>query len=424
MKFVELTENEYRDFIKDNELLSFLQLPEMGALRQSYGTKIKYLGVKEGKKVLAASMFMILTRFKRFTTYYAPKGFLLDYKDSELLKFYTEELVKYVKEHNGFMIKMEPNIDYQRRDINGDPYPDGETADWLIKELKELGYVHYGFNTDFLNTQSRWNFKVTLDVPYEELKERFSKSTRKNIESTYKKGISVRVAKEEDLESMEDILIKTAERKKFKARDLEYYRRMYKYMGDNVRFYIAYLEPKKYIECSKVNLEEANKKLDEVHYKMEKDMVGEKLRTQEANAIKQVNKCEDELAKAEELAKEYPSGKDIGVLISVKSGNEYLTLYSGYLTEFARFTPKYAMYNEHIKDAYKFKMKYCNFYGISGIFDPKDKNYGMYEFKRGFGGEVQELVGEFTYPVTWIYHVHHLLRKIRVFFGNIKEKLK
>ena len=69
-------------------------------------------------------------------------------------------------------------------------------------------------------------------------------------------------------------------------------------------------------------------------------------------------------------------------------------------------------------------MKYCNFYGISGIFDPKDKNYGMYEFKRGFGGEVQELVGEFTYPVTWIYYVHHLLRKIRVFIGNIREKLK
>lgn len=424
MKFVELTEKEYRNYIKGNELLSFLQLPEMGALRHSYGTEIKYLGVKEENKVIAASMFMILTRFRKFKTYYAPKGFLLDYKNSKLLEFYTKELVNYAKKDNAFMIKLEPNIDYQRRDINGDPYPDGETADWLINELKELGYVHYGFNTDFLNTQSRWNFKVTLDVPYEELKERFSKSTRKNIESTYKKGISVRIAKEEDLESMEDILIKTAERKKFKARDLEYYKRMYKYMGDNVRFYIAYLEPSKYIECSKTNLDEANKKLEEVHYKMEKDMVGEKLRTQEANAIKQVNKCEDELAKAEELAKEYPNGKDIGVLISVKSGNEYLTLYSGYLTEFARFTPKYAMYNEHIKDAYKFKMKYCNFYGISGIFDPKDKNYGMYEFKRGFGGEVQELVGEFTYPVTWIYYIHHVLRKTRVFIGNIKEKLK
>lgn len=423
MEFVELTEKEYRSFIKTNELLSFLQLPEIGALRHSYGTEVKYLGVKDDDKVLAASMFFVLKRYSR-KTYYAPKGFLIDYKNKKLVKLYTEELVKYAKKDKAIMIKMEPNIDYQKRDIDGNPYPNGETADWLINELKDLGYIHYGFNTDILTTQSRWNFRLTLDVPYEELETHFSKSTRKNIEATYKKGISVRKAKEEDLESMEDILIKTAERKGFKARDLEYYKRMYKYLGDNVVFYIAYLDPNKYFECSELNLKEAQAKLDEVHHKMEVDMVGEKLRNQEANALKQVSKCEEELDKAKEFMKDNPDGKDIGVLISVKSGNEYLTLYSGYLTEYARFTPKYATYNEHIKDAYKFKMKYVNFYGISGIFDPKDKNYGMYEFKRGFGGEVQELVGEFTYPVSWVYYIHHVLRKMKDCYKVKKDKLK
>ena len=76
------------------------------------------------------------------------------------------------------------------------------------------------------------------------------------------------------------------------------------------------------------------------------------------------------------------------------------------------------MYNEHIKDAYTFKIPYLNFYGISGVFDPKDKNYGIFEQKKGFGGEVQEMIGEFTYPVDKVnYKMYMALR-------NIKRKLK
>ena len=115
---------------------------------------------------------------------------------------------------------------------------------------------------------------------------------------------------------------------------------------------------------------------------MEKDNVGNKLINQKATSDKLLEKYKEEVKIAEEFKKENPNGKDIGVLISFKSGLEYLTLYSGILVEYKKFTPKYAMYNEHILDAYRFGIPYVNFYGISGIFDPKDKNYGMFEFKK------------------------------------------
>lgn len=418
LEFVELKEEEYKSFIKDREDLSFLQTPEVAHLRESYGSEIKYLAVKENGKIVCASMFSITTTFRGKKTFYAPRGFLIDYSDENLLSFYTEELKKYAKKRNGLMIKIDPNVNYQIRDINGNPYPNVKPNDEVINNLKKIGFIHYGFNLDFEYTQSRWNFLVKLDVPYEELVNRFSKSTRKNIEATYEKGISVRKAKKEDLESMEDILIKTAERKKFKSRDLEYYKRMYEYLNENVQIYIAYIEKNKYIECSKKRLNESKNKLKEVEEKMKKDMVGSKLKRQLEIAINSVKKYEEELEKANKFSNET---KDIGVLISVKSGKEYLTLYSGYLTEYASFTPKYAMYNEHIKDAYKFGIPYCNFYGISGNFDKNDKNYGMYEFKRGFGGEVQELIGEFTYPLSKLYYVYMTLKKIKQKINKIKK---
>ena len=80
------------------------------------------------------------------------------------------------------------------------------------------------------------------------------------------------------------------------------------------------------------------------------------------------------------------------------------------------------MYNEHILDAYRFKMKYVNFYGISGNFDPKNPLYGVYEFKRGFNGQVIEMIGEFTYKVSKTYPIYNALRHIKIGIRNIIKR--
>lgn len=421
MKFVELKEDEFQKFADSHEQESFFQTKEIAHLRESYGSKIYYLGVKEGKNILAAAMFTVTKTFANKYTFYAPRGFLLDYHNKELLNFFTKSLKDYCKSKSGLMLKIDPNVIYRVRSIEGNIIPDNYTDDETINNLKNLGYKHFGFNTDIVNTQSRWNFRVELNKDYEELKKEFSKSTRKNIESTYRKGVQVRKGTIDDLESMEEILIKTAERKNFNYRSLEYYTRMYNLLGDKMQIYIAYLDPKVYLSSSieLLKAEEENNKA--IVRKMEHDNVGNKLINQKATSDKLLDKYRSEVEKAKNFKKEYPKGKDIGVLISLKSGLEYLTLYSGILVEYKKFTPKYAMYNEHILDAYKYKIPYVNFYGISGIFDPKDENYGMYEFKRGFGGNVIELIGEFTYPLSPLYYVYTSLRRIKMFIRECKK---
>jgi peptidoglycan pentaglycine glycine transferase (the second and third glycine) len=36
-----------------------------------------------------------------------------------------------------------------------------------------------------------------------------------------------------------------------------------------------------------------------------------------------------------------------------------------------------------------------NFYGISGDFREDAADYGVYEFKKGFGGTVEQMIGDF-----------------------------
>lgn len=65
-----------------------------------------------------------------------------------------------------------------------------------------------------------------------------------------------------------------------------------------------------------------------------------------------------------------------------------------------------------IQEALKLGYKKYNFYGISGEFDEENENYGVYKFKRGFPGQVEELIGDFVLPTRKIwYQIYRILRE-------------
>lgn len=414
MEFTKLTEKEFKTFSSHHPQESFLQTIELVNLKKDLGSIPHILGVKEKNKVVAATIILEEKSILGYKTFYAPRGFLIDYNNFELLKFFTEELVKYVKKRKCFRITIDPNVIYRTRTSDGDIINDDKNRnDIIIKNLQKLGYKHFGFNKYAETMQVRWEYCLKLDEDYETKKAKFSKSTRKNIDACYKKGLKVRKGTIEDLESMTEIFDSTSIRKDFQSRSLEYYKKMYHHMKSLMTIYIAYLEPDTYLEDTKLLLEselENNKKIEE---KMKTGLVGNKLLNQKETSDNLIKKYEEELEKAKKFKKDNPKGKDIGALLSMKSGKEYLTLTSGILSEYKSFTPKYAMYNEHIKDAYKMGYDIVDFYGITGCFDKNDKYYGMYEFKKGFNGNVVELVGQFELKTGFIYYIYNIGKKFK-----------
>ena len=77
---------------------------------------------------------------------------------------------------------------------------------------------------------------------------------------------------------------------------------------------------------------------------------------------------------------------------------EVIYLSSGNYEEYMKFNSQYLIQWELIK------------YGIENGFK---KDYGIYEFKRGFNGYVEELIGEFALPITWHYKLFDLIHKIK-----------
>ena len=414
MEFKILKREEFKKFSEEHEQESFLQTVELGDLKEELGNIVHYVGVTNKGKLVGATLLLEEKSIMGKKTFYAPRGFLIDYNNLELLKFFTEELKKYIKKHKGFMLTIDPNVIYRVRSSEGEILNDDKDKnDTLVENLKSLGFTHFGFNTYLEALQVRWEYRLKLDRSYEEISKDFSKSTRKNIESCYKKGLLVRRGKIEDLPSMEEIFESTSKRKDFFSRSLDYYQKMYKHMHDLMTIYIAYLDPDIYLKHAQGLLDEEKKNREQLDEKLKSCCVGPKLQHQIELSDNAINKYLEELEKAKKFKEEYPNGKDVGVLLSMKSGNEYLTLSSGILEEYKNFTPKYALYDYHIKDAYEMGYEYVDFYGITGDFDKSNKYYGIYEFKKGFNGNVVELVGQFTLPVTGFYKFYKTMKTIK-----------
>ena len=413
MEFRILTKDEYRAFIASHPEASFMQTVELAELKEELGSKAHFTGVFENGELIAGAMLLEDKTVLGKSKFYSPRGLVADYHNRELLSFFTEELKKYIKKQGGFMLTIDPTVIYRVRDYEGNIIPENTPDDESVQNLLDLGYTHYGFNTYLDALQVRWCCRFPLDEDYETKKARFSKSTRKNIEACIKKGLIVKKGTIDDLQVMSEIFEITSKHRDFFYRSLDYYKKMYKHLGELMTIYIAYLEPETYYSHTQSLLDGAKDNLAKIEYKMQKLSVGERLTEQKENALRQIEKYEKELEKAEKFRNENPEGKAIGCLLSLRSGEEYLTLSSGVLYEYRNFTPKYLMYQHHILDAYKEGFKYCNFYGITGDFNPENPYYGIYEFKKGFKGDVIEYIGQFELKVSGFYDVYKLLKKVK-----------
>ena len=100
-------------------------------------------------------------------------------------------------------------------------------------------------------------------------------------------------------------------------------------------------------------------------------------------------------------------------------GDEVIYLFSGSDEKYMKdYNAQYLIQWHMIKYALEKGFKRYNFYGIQGLPDKSSKDYGIYDFKKGFTsietGRVIELLGAHELPVSSIfYNLHQLLSKLK-----------
>ena len=407
MKFQEITEKEYKDFWENHPLKTFLSAPEISKLREKSAWVTYYVGVKEDKKLIAATMLLAHKRHFGKWEFYSPRGYLLDFHNKELVTFFTNELKKYIKERKGYILRIDPYVIYKERDIDGNIVEGGVDNSSVVDQLYSLGFQKVPTPN---MEQVGWMFSLDLEGKGEEqiLKE-MKPNTRNTIRKAEKFGITVNEISYDELERFQNIMEETSQRKGFANRKLSYYQEMYKLFHEKneVKFFITELNLKNYVEGLKEERKEKEEKINSLSDAKYND--GAK-----KNLTNEIDSIDKRIKDSENIMQEK------GTEIITLSGSmfmliqpEVIYLSSGNYEEFMKFNSQYLIQWELIKYGIENGFKKHNFYGIPENINTHPKDYGIYEFKRGFNGYVEELIGEYELPITWHYHLMKIIHKLK-----------
>lgn len=361
MIFGELTEKEWRGL--DFKCRSFLQSDAMWRRYQGEGREAYLVGVREGQKVLGAGLVTVRQWRLGRKIWRVAGGWLLDYdgeRRQEILRALTEGVRKLARKKGAIAVMISPNVEAQPRDAECRVVA-GKDHLAVKGELERLGYKYLGEYE-----QAKWQYVLELKgQTAEELFSEFRSGHRWQMRRAEKDGVRVRELGEGELKILKAIAAEAGERHGFLDPELEYYRSMKEYFGKQVKFVVA-------------------------------EIPAAKLRQ------------EREKAEGPEVTVEDGEMVPLAAAMFVNDGREMVYLYSGSARKYQKYGGAHLIQWEMIKEALATGCERYNFYGVRPV-----AGDGVYKFKQGFRGHVEELLGTFALPVGALG---------KVYVGRIPEK--
>ena len=428
MKLTTLSKEEFKKFADNHPQITFHQTEEWANLKKVNGWDSYYVGLKEDDEIIAGALLLSKTLpIIKKKMFYSPRGFLIDYNNKIILKKFTEELKKFAKQEKAIFVKIDPYVEYQEHDNDGNIVDGGYENKKAVDNLISLGYKFFGFNLMQDTLQPRWMHVIEIDGrDEEEVQKDMESKTRQILRKNEKSCIKTREIDRDELPLFKSIMEHTGDRRDFIDRPLSYYEAMWDNLHDSgiLKILIADIDFDEYLENTKKELEETEKALKSRIYKHDNNILqmNEKKynssNKQDEDTIERLNKQVD---KINEYIKEYGHTKTLGTILFLIYGNEVLSLFGGTDDNLMQFQSAYTVHYAGVKYAIDNHYKRYNFYGITGDFRKENPLYGLYLFKKSFGGHVVELIGEYDLIISRFWYttyniafkLYHTLKKIK-----------
>lgn len=417
MEFKTISEQEFNTFSLNHPNANFWQSVNMAHLREWNGWKSDYVAVLDEGNIQAALMLSYRDVFLGYTYVQALRGFLIDYHNFDLLDFFHEHLIAYLKKHRCMYFKIDPYLPRLQRDINGDEVENGFNNEDIVVHLKQLGYHHSGYlRGNDSEREPNWMFVLDLKNKDEAtLLKEFDHQTRWSINKTRKMGIKIKEFTKDDLPSFKEIMEHTAKRRDFSDHSYHYYEGLFHCFQEEGKMLAlhAQLDLNDYDEILNQEEEQAQAQLQETEAKLAEITNSKKFNKRKKVLLEELALIEKKRTEAARLRAEEGDVVTLATATFMLYGKEVLYLYSGAYDKHLKYNAPYALQWYIIRYALAHGYERYNFYGISGIFDKTAEDYGVYEFKKGFTGSVVELVGDFYFFIRPLrYRVYMLLQGV------------
>lgn len=406
MIFTEISSDELQKVQEKNNDRYYLQQAAVYSKMQNFNNlKTKILAVKENDEVLAYATFIYFPYKKFFFKVTAQHGPIMDYSNTELVRFYMTELKKYfAKDFRVLCVRVNPFLNERiYKDIE---YV--ETTKESIetdKILTSLGYKPLNddlFTNPTLASRCVYSRELEESLTEDTLLKTVSTMAKRSINKAIKEGITVKeinIFNDEDAAIFDSINKSTEDRINFQIRTSEYFRNLKTALGDKLHLMVSYLD------CGSL-ISKLNKEIED--FNSEKTKLTEKLESGKVNPEKTMNKIaridesiafnNDKIAKISSLKEEHGNIIYLSCASFIETKQDLIYLTGGMKKEFSRFNGSYLVMYTMIKYAIKNNFKIFNFFGTSKEFTSEDAtDYSVLQFKRHFNGNVEYFMDNYEF---------------------------
>ncbi len=418
-KLVNLAKDEYENFVKSSKKSHFLQSYAWGEFskKEKHLTPY-YLGLKDDKKIVASALILQKHLPFNYSYFYSPRGFVLDYENSKIFNTMTKEIIKFVKQKKGIFLKIDPDIirkSYNYKDEENKITPNPNK---IFEIITNAGFKHLGFTKNFETNEPRYTFRIDLTQNLDDIKDHFSKTTKQRINKAIKLKTIVEIASEKDLDEFYHLMTLTEERKDFVSYSKEYYKTLYK---------IFNIDNKMTLFLGKVNLADIltdlNKEKKEIENNI-KEIPSENLSKSNKNKLKEFNKrldkLKEDIEKYESYKEKYGSIITLNAHMIIEYADKAWVLYAGNHNILTETYANYHTYLKHLEFCKERNLKVYDQFGTIGDLDKSNKRLGLHEFKKKFGGDYIEFLGEFDYITNKLMYI--IFTKLVPFYRKLIRK--
>ena len=388
MELRELSKKEFDNYALNHPLSSFQQTSSWGRFMEGDKFHAYYVGGFVKEKIVGVSLLLSYERKKGIRFFYAPRGFLIDYKNEELLKGFTEEVKKFIIEKHGVFLKIDPYILVRDRDSEGNIIEGGVYNDFVEVNLTNANFIK---GTDKI--QPKWLSRINLkDKTIDDIFNNFSPKARQTVRRNERLGFKIRDFDFNDIDMFIDIINKEAKKYRTITPTKTFYLDLKQAFDGNIQFKEVYFKKDEVINNIEKMILDVNK---------EKEVRINNYHNSKMTADYFINKefeDNEEIKRLENLKEYFSKCNDdvsMGIYMFITMGNEVVALNGGIVDEYNKLDASYTLHYEMIKYAIKNGYKYYNLYEIGDITDPNNKLKNSYNYKKNFGGEVVELVGDY-----------------------------
>ena len=422
MKFIEdIPKEKYEKFVKNHKKSHFLQSYAWGEFSKKEKNLIPhYVGLEDDKQNLVATALLLEKKLPLNLCYfYAPRGFILDYSNEEILKEFTTKLKDYSKKKKAIFFKIDPDIIYNSEDTLGNKLIEKNNQE--LELLKKLGYKHLGFTKNFETMQPRYTFRINMDRPWEEIENNFSKTTKQRIKKAEDFFVEVKIGTKEDINTFYDLMILTENRKDFVTHNNQYYQSLYEIWNqdNSCNLFLGSIDLDKIINRQTNIQDELKEELEQ----LPKENLSKSQNTKKQELEKRMNKISNDLSRYISLRTEYDNNITLSAHFIIEYGDKAWVLYAGNHNILTDTYTNYETYKTHIKYYYDKGTKIYDQFGTIGDLREDNPLIGLHESKKKFGGDYVEFTGEFDYVIKpFMYFIFTKL--VPIYRSTVKKIAK